>query len=109
MSDKSEKELIRIWVEKDIQEIEEKLLVVGDIHGDCANCRELGLDYSSVKKCPKCQTVFKYIASRSSTGSGDHRFHEVKRILSKRKDLILIDYDDYKRISGRKKAKKFLG
>ena len=100
-------ELIRIWQERDVQEIEKHLLIVGDLHGDCAHCRALGLDYSTVTKCPQCQTDFKYAASRSAGGSGDHRFHEVKRILMKRKDLILIDYDDYKRISGRNRAKKF--
>ena len=101
-------ELIRIWSEKDIEEIEKHLLIVGALHGDCGQCRALGLDFTTVKTCPQCNTEFKYVASRTAGGSGDHRFHEVKRIFSKRKDLIFIDYDDFKRISGRTKAKKFL-
>jgi hypothetical protein len=101
------KDYIRIWTEKNIEDIENHLLIAGDLHGDCAHCREVGLDYVTAKTCPHCHTEFHYISSRNAIGEGDHRFHVVKQIFAKRQDLIFIDYDDYKRISGRNKAKKF--
>ena len=101
------KEYIRVWKEVDIDELEQHLLIVGDLHGDCAHCKEIGLDFSSVTTCPRCQTAFKYISPRGGSGQSDHRFHEIKRMMTKRPDLLVVDYDDYKRISGRNKAKKF--
>ncbi|MFC1809431.1 hypothetical protein ACFL3D_04860, partial [Candidatus Omnitrophota bacterium] len=69
--------------------------------------KELGLPYATVTHCPACGNEFKYVMCKNATGAGDGRFHVVKRFLSKRQDLIFIDYDDYKKISGRDQAKKF--
>jgi len=102
-----DKQYLRIWLEQKIEDVDEHLLIVGDVCGDCARCKEVGLEFSVVKECPHCHTPFKYISSRNATGSTDRRFHEAKRILHKRSDLTFIDYDDYKKMSGRNKAKKF--
>ncbi len=91
-------ELIRIWKEIDIKDIEGHLLVVGLTSADCSNCRELGINYSTAVSCPKCGNVFKYIASRGK---------EIRRIRNKRPDLIFIDFEDYKKIAGFTKAKDF--
>ena len=92
-------EFIRVWKEFDIEDISGHLLVVGDIKGDCANCRELGIDYSNVKSCPKCGTLFKFIASRSK---------EVKKIIKKRPDLVFVDFEDYKNRLAKIKARGLL-
>ena len=89
-------EFIRVWKEFDIQDISEHLLIVGDITGDCSKCRALGIDYSKAKACPKCKTNFKYIASRT---------RETRRIKNKRPDLIFIDLEDYKKATGKIKAR----
>lgn len=89
-------EFVRIWKAVDINDISEHLLVVGEAKGDCAKCRALGIDYSSAKNCPECGTEFKYIASRS---------REVAKIINKRPDLIFIDFEDYKKVTGKIKAK----
>ena len=89
-------EFIRVWKQFDIEDISGHLLLVGDLSGDCSKCRELGIDYSSVKACPKCETTFKYIASRT---------REVRRIKDKRPDLIFIDFEDYKKAKGKIKAR----
>lgn len=89
-------EFVRVWKEFDIQDISEHLLVVGDITGDCSKCRELGIDYSNAKSCPKCETHFKYIACRT---------REIKKITKKRPDLIFIDFEDYKKALGKIKAR----
>ncbi|MBU1148121.1 MAG: hypothetical protein KKD11_07180 [Candidatus Omnitrophica bacterium] len=92
-------EFIRVWKEFDIKDISEHLLVVGDLTGDCSKCRELGIDYSKARSCPQCDTEFKYIASRT---------RDAKRIKHKRPDLICIDFEDYKRASGKLKARDLL-
>ncbi|MFC1621154.1 hypothetical protein ACFL2G_02505 [Candidatus Omnitrophota bacterium] len=92
-------EFIRVWKEFDIRDVSEHLLVVGDLTGDCSKCRELGIDYSKASSCPKCNTQFKYIASRT---------RETKRIKHKRSDLIFIDFEDYKRASGKLRARDLL-
>lgn len=90
------KQPIRVWTELDIDEISRHLLVVGEVTADCYNCKEIGLDYVSLKSCPKCNSPFKYIASRS---------HEIKKIKNRRQDLIFIDFDDFKKAAGFIKAK----
>jgi hypothetical protein len=89
-------DLIRVWKEMDVSDIEKHLLIVGEVTGDCSSCRELGIEYSSAKLCPKCGNEFKYIATR---------FHETRKIKQKRPDLIFIDFDDYKKAAGKIKAK----
>lgn len=89
-------DLIRVWKEMDILDIEKHLLIAGDVTGDCSSCRELGINYSSAKACPKCGNEFKYIASRS---------HEIRKIKQRRPDLIFIDLDDYKKATGKIKAR----
>jgi hypothetical protein len=89
-------DLIRVWKEMDILDIEKHLLIAGDVSGDCSSCRKLGINYSSAKTCPECGNEFKYIASRS---------HEIKKIKQRRPDLIFIDFDDYKKATGKIKAR----
>lgn len=98
---------LRVWAEKDISEIEKHLLVIGDAKGDCAQCKELGLDYKVVKQCPNCNATFAYVTSRRFESHPGERFQIVKRLSEIRRDLIWIDYDDYKKIAGRQKVKDF--
>ncbi len=98
---------LRTWQEKELSEIEKHLLIIGDALGDCAQCRELGLDYKSVKQCPNCKTSFRYITSRRFETNPGERFHIVKRMNEMRNDLLWIDYDDYKKLTGRQKAREF--
>lgn len=91
-------EFIRVWKEVDIKEVSEHLLIVGASTGDCSKCRELGINYSTVKTCPKCGTDFRYIASRNK---------EIRKIKEKRPDLIFIDFEDYKKETHFIKARHF--
>ena len=99
--------LIRIWQACDIAEITKHLLIVGDVTADCANCRELGVAYASVKYCPKCATDFHFIASRNTGKLNAARAGTVKRIKDRRPDLTFIDYEDYKEITGKQNAREF--
>ena len=98
---------IRVWGQKDISEIEKHLMIIGDLKGDCASCREIGLDPKSAKECPKCRTPFRYVTSRRFETHSGERFQIVRRFHEFRNDLIWIDYDDYKKLTGRQKARDF--
>lgn len=103
-----EKYLIRFWKETEVEDLAKHLLIVGELTGDCANCREINIDYTREKYCPKCKTEFKYITSRPAALAKSSRFSIMKRIKDRRPDLILIDHQDYKEIMGKIKAKKLL-
>ena len=98
---------LRVWTRKNLSEIEQHLLIVGDARGDCASCREIGLDYKTVKECPQCHTMFKYVTSRRFETHPGERFGIVKRLNEARDDLVWIDYDDYKKLTGRQRAREF--
>ena len=98
---------IRIWQACDIEELKKHLLIVGDVTADCANCRELGLEYAQLKSCPKCGTVFRFIATRTAGKLDRNRGATVRRIKDRRPDLTFIDYDDYKEITGKQQAREF--
>ena len=98
---------IRIWQPCNVEGITEHLLIVGDVTADCAHCRELGIDYTKTKICPKCGTNFKFIASRNTGKMDRNRGGTVKRIIDRRPDLTFIDYEDYKEISGKQNARDF--
>ena len=98
---------IRVWQNCDVEGISKHLLVVGDVTADCANCRELGIDYAQARNCPKCGTDFRFIASRNTGKLDKGRGGTVKRIKDRRPDLTLIDYEDYKEITGKQHARDF--
>lgn len=95
---------IRVWQACDLESLTKHLMILGDLTSDCAACRELGIDWTQAKSCPQCGTVFRFIALRSTGGS---RGAAVKRVKERRPDLTFVDYDDYKEITGRTKARDF--
>ena len=99
------KVLIRTVKEYDLDDISKHLLVVGDLSGDCFNCKEFGLNYSSIKSCPKCHTEFRYIASRKSNNLSSKIMTTLHK---KRPDLVYIEFSDLKVHKNREKAKDFL-
>ena len=98
---------VRVWQPMNVEEVTKHLLVVGDITADCANCRELGIEYAAAKSCPKCGTVFRFIASRNTGMLNRDRGGTVKRIKDRRPDLTFIDFEDYKEITGKQQARDF--
>jgi hypothetical protein len=97
------KAYIRIWHQEEPDQIAKHLLIAGDLSGDCANCRQIGIDYKTAKECPNCHAVFKYIASRSPSVDGGL----VHRIKQTRPDLIFIDFSDFKKATGKDNAREF--
>jgi len=101
--DGAKKRNIRVWTAMDVDEIKKKLLLIEDLYGSCANCKQLGLNYLKDKSCPGCKTVFKYMATRLKNPG------EISKILSRieaeKLDLKLIDREDFDRAA----AKDVLG
>ncbi len=100
---------LRTFQEYDIEEVAKHLLIMGDLSGDCASCRELGIDTYTAKNCPHCGTPFKYLTSRRLESQPGERFQFARRMREKRPDLIIIDYTDYSKTLGQKKARDFFG
>ncbi|MBI3317153.1 MAG: hypothetical protein HYZ85_04025 [Candidatus Omnitrophica bacterium] len=103
------REYLRTFKVYDLDEVKEHLVIAGDLSGDCAKCRELGIDYLKAASCPQCGTPFKYIASRRLDSHPGERFQFARRIQEKRPDLIMIDHTDYTSAVGHKKARDFFG
>jgi hypothetical protein len=97
---------IRVWQKANIESIKEHLLIVGELTGDCAQCREIGLKVAEVKQCPKCGTTFNFMAARSA-GTTRSMGLLVKRMKERRPDLTFIDYGDFHAITGKKSARDF--
>lgn len=100
---------MRIWQPVDIEAVKKHLLIVGELTGDCASCRELGIKYADVKICPQCKTDFKFITARGAVGSMKAMGGVVKRIKSRRPDLTFVDYDDFQSLTGKQSARDLLG
>ena len=61
----------------------------------------LKLDMS---QCPECKTEFKYIAFRNIK----ENMPKIQKMQESSRDITVVDYDDFKRLSGSIKAEKFL-
>lgn len=91
---------LRVWQACDAVEIGKYLIIVGDVTADCAACRELGIAYQTVRECPGCKTVFRFISLRSHADMG-----QIRRVKERRPDLTFIDYGDYKHATGKQSAR----
>lgn len=100
---------MRVFKGFDLEEVKKHLVIAGDLTGDCASCRELGIDYLKATSCPNCGTYFKYVASRRLDAHPGERFQFARRIEEKRPDLMMIDHSDFTHAVGHKKARDFFG
>jgi len=102
----SDKKYIRLWHLLDADEVKKHLLIVGHLTADCANCKQIGIDYKKEKTCPGCKTAFRYIGSRAMQ-TDKHPGGAVKKIRDLRPDLIFIDLGDFRHASEQGKARDF--
>lgn len=102
-------DFLRVFQPFDIEDVKKHLLIMGDLAGDCASCRALGLDFYQATQCKECGTPFKYLTSRRLEANPGERFGLARRMREKRPDLIFIDYTDYTKLIGQKKARDFFG
>jgi hypothetical protein len=95
------KSFIRAYKEFDIEDVSKHLLIFGELLATCNNCSKLGLALST-RTCPECKTEFRY-ATFSSSKDKESQMHKIANMT----DLIFVDYDDFKRMAGKLKAKDF--
>ena len=103
------KAFIRVWQELETEDIKQHLLVVGQVSGTCQSCNELGIDYSSAKSCPNCNTEFKFITMRPEKEGRDIGFSSIRLVKQRRPDLIFIEYSDFKKFAASRKAQDIFG
>ncbi len=89
----SKNKFIRVWSSLDVEEVKKYLLLIDDLYGTCANCKQLGLNYLKDNTCPGCKTKFKYIATNQKSPSDIAKI--AQRIHSESLSFTLIDRDDY--------------
>jgi hypothetical protein len=94
-------EYMRIWKEIDINQVKEHIIMVDDQLGFCPNCKKIGIELKTLGDCPSCGRKFKFVSSKEAKNG---RSDIVMRIKKKLPDLQFVDYDDYERITGKKKA-----
>lgn len=93
---------IRIWTEIDTQDVQEHIVIVDDKFGFCPNCKTPGIELKEMKKCPGCDREFKYVTSREAKGA--RAFEIVMRTRKKLPHMTFVDYDDYDKMTVKKKS-----
>ena len=99
----SDKTFIRIWEELPVEHIRNHLIIIDDLYGSCAKCKQLGLNYIKDKICTGCGTEFKYITTKLKNNSDSLQI--LKRIKKEGLALKLIDKDDYTKAVAHNAAK----
>jgi hypothetical protein len=94
-------EYMRIWNEVDIKDVESRIIIVDDKFGHCPGCKKIGIELKDLIKCPSCGREFKYVTSKEAQGG---KFDIVNRTRKKLPNLVFVDYGDYEREVGKKKA-----
>jgi len=94
--------ILRVWKELDLKDVEDHLIVVGDLCAECFSCHQIDLDKKAVQ-CPHCGAQFKYMGFRRRIDIGYMR--KIKQELS---HLVFIDFDDFKKNMGKSDARKLL-
>lgn len=92
---------IRVWTEISVKDIEDHIIMVEDKYGHCPGCKQIGIELNDLIDCPGCSRDFKYVTSKDAKGG---RTDVVVRTRKKLPDLTFVDYDDYIRITSKKKA-----
>lgn len=92
----------RVYKPFDVKTIKEHLLIHGDLTSSCANCGEIDLKLD-MKTCPKCSTTFTFISFRNIK----NHLPKLLKIHNERQDVTVIDYEDFHRQSGARKAEEF--
>jgi hypothetical protein len=95
-------QFIRIYQSLDIKEIQQHVLIHGDLASSCGCCNALDLRLD-MDQCPHCGAVFKYVAFRNVK----NHLPKLKQLRDQRPSVIIIDFEDYQRLLGVSKAQDF--
>ena len=95
--------LLRIYKRLDFYAVKNHLLLYGALSGSCAHCKAMDLKLD-LSQCPQCHSDFKFIAFQNIK---DH-MPKILKISHERPEIVLVDYDDYKRTEGAVRAEELL-
>ncbi len=101
------REYLRMFREFDIEEVKEHLLILGDLSADCGRCRAIGIEPHRADRCPECGTNFTFATSRRMEMHPEERFRIARRYLENKPQMIFIDFQDYQKTIGQKRARDF--
>lgn len=90
---------IRVWTSFDIEELTGHLMLIDDLYGTCAKCKQLGLNYLKDSKCPGCGTTFRYVATNLKSPADSAKI--LGRLAQEKLEMRLIDRGDYERATAR--------
>ncbi len=90
---------IRVWTNLDLGEVKEHLMLIEDLYGTCANCKQLGLNYLKDKTCPGCGATFRFLATNLKNPADSFKF--LSRLNHEGLALKLIDRADYDRATAK--------
>ena len=93
---------LRKWESFDVEKIAKSLFVIGELSGECFSCHKVGIAIGS-RGCPECKQEFLYIGFRRRIDSSS-----LQRFVSKYPHSTFIDFDDFKKATGKKDARKLL-
>lgn len=93
---------IRCYAKIDSAEIKSRLLIWGDLSGQCAQCQAMNIAFGT-PKCPQCGNGFGYIAFRNIKT----HLPKVQKIFDEYPYLKIVDFDDYARNVSASRAKDF--
>ena len=94
---------IRVYRHLDIDEIAAHLIICGDLTATCGHCKAINLK-NDMPRCPECNTDFKYIAFRNVK----QNMPKIQKIIESSPEIVVVDYEDFARLSAAIKAEKFL-
>ena len=96
---KQPSKFMRVYKEFEPEEVKRHLLLIDDLYGTCANCGQLGLNFTKDKVCPGCKTTFSFLMTKLKN-PGD-LIKILNRIKTDSLPFTMIEKDDYDRASAR--------
>jgi len=95
---------IRVYRKINLDDVRDHLIICGDLSASCSKCKEMGFKMD-VLKCPSCGTDFKYLTFRNIK----ENMPKILRLSETHPNLVIVDFDDFKRIDSASKAQEFFG
>lgn len=96
------KGFLRTWQEFDLVDLQNHLIVVGELSSECFSCHNIGIKATS-QKCPECATEFKYMGFRRKLMP-----NYLRKMKEELPNITFVDFDDFKKAIGKRDARKLL-
>lgn len=93
---------LRVYRSFDVNDLKNHLLICGDLNAQCSKCQEMGLKWDD-SICSSCRTPFYFIAFRNVKDN----MPKILKILETDPQRMIVDFEDYKRVTGQSKAEEF--